>query len=129
MSTKSKIQRRLRAAVACAGLLLAVACSGSSSDVTGNTGTIRGTVTDVETGAPIPDANVRFGLAVGSTGADGTYLLQGVPEGGLVMTVDRDGYWQYNGWVVFVAANGVLVRDIAMTPNPPESGGAASAGP
>jgi hypothetical protein len=86
-------------------------------------------VTDVETGAPVSGAQVRFGPAVGPTGDDGTYLLQGVPEGGLVLTVDRTGYWQYNGYVVFVAANGVLVRDIPLTPNPPVGGTAASGGP
>lgn len=107
---------RIRVAVACAVLVLAAACSDSGTDLTGVTGTIRGTVTDVQTGAPLSGATVQFGTTSGVTGPDGTYLLLSVPQGGLTLIVDRAGYWRYNGWVVFVATDGELVRDVAMTP-------------
>jgi hypothetical protein len=112
----NEARRGLQTLIACAVLCCATACGESSDVPTTVTGTIQGTVTDVLTGAPLPDATVRIGEAGALTGADGTYLLHGVPQGGLTLTVDRSDYWQYNGWVVFVAANGVLVRDIALTP-------------
>ena len=107
---------RWKAAAACAALVLAAACGGSGSDLVGLTGTIRGTVTDVETGTPLPDAVVHFGTSGGVTAANGTYTIDAVPQGGLTLKVERAGYWRYNGWVVFVVANGVLVRDVAMSP-------------
>ena len=107
---------RLRIATLLAVLLLTAACSDSSNDPTGITGTIRGTVTDLQTGAPLSGATVTFGTTSGITGANGTYQLDSVPQGGLTLTVDKAGYWRYTGWVVFDAASGDLVRDVAMTP-------------
>ena len=108
-------KQRLVAAIFGVVFLCGAGCGDSSGDPTAVTGTIRGTVTDVDTGAPLSGATVQFGTTAGVTGGDGTYQIDGVPQGGLTLTVDRPGYWRYNGWVVFVASTGGLVRDVAMT--------------
>ncbi len=110
------LPRSLLSVTVLAVVLSAAACGDSSDDLTAVTGTIRGAVTDVETGAPISGATVQFGTTAGVTEGDGTYRIDGVPQGGLTLTVDKAGYWRYTGWVVFVSSTGMLVRDVAMTP-------------
>ena len=58
------------------------------------TGTVVGTVTDAETGDPLPGATVRVeGLMAGaSTGADGRYRIESVPAGRRTLVVSFVGY-------------------------------------
>lgn len=52
---------------------------------------LRGTITDQRTGAPISGATITAGDATATSGADGTYQLDNVPEQATV-TFDADGY-------------------------------------
>lgn len=60
----------------------------------GATGSIAGTVTDSATGAPVADATVTLvGTALGAkTGADGRYVLTGVPPGTYRVRIRMLGY-------------------------------------
>ena len=58
------------------------------------TGSIRGRITDVTSGAPLVGVQIRVdGTRVGAqTGADGTYTITGVPPGAQFVSTRRVGY-------------------------------------
>ncbi|MEX2110808.1 MAG: SusC/RagA family TonB-linked outer membrane protein [Gemmatimonadaceae bacterium] len=79
------------------------------------TATIRGRVTDVATGAPVPGAQVRVdGTTLGAqTGPDGSYAIAGVPTGALFVSTRRVGYAPERAAVTAVAG-GSITRDFAL---------------
>ncbi len=85
------------------------------------TGTIAGTVTDVETGDPIPGATVTAEVAGNSyttaTTNDGTYSLE-VPVGIYSVTADADGYSSATVLDVVVEVNQTTEVDFALSAEP-----------
>ena len=75
-------------------LVPALLFGGASSLEAQAAGTIRGRVTDVGTGAPVTDAQIRVeGSARGAvTRGDGTYVITEVPAGAYTLTARRLGY-------------------------------------
>ena len=71
-----------RPALGSAFLLLALAC-GVGGAAAAQTGTVAGTVSEAETGTPLPGANVRVeGTTIGATtDANGRFQVTGVPAG------------------------------------------------
>ena len=55
-------------------------------------GTISGVVVDVGSGQPVANANVRFGQLMITTGLDGTYVLSGVPDGIVALSISSPGH-------------------------------------
>ena len=79
------------------------------------TGRIRGKVTNVGNGAPVPAQVGILGERIGATtGADGSYLITGVAPGQRTVRVRALGYQQIDK-VVSVTANGIVTLDFAMT--------------
>jgi TonB-linked SusC/RagA family outer membrane protein len=78
-------------------------------------GAVRGKVTEEETGAPIPSAQVTIdGTRLGAlTGNDGTYRIAGVPAGSHMVRVARIGYAPQTR-TVQVAEGGELVADFTL---------------
>lgn len=82
------------------------------------TGRIRGKVTNVGNGAPVPAQVGILGERIGATtGADGSYLITGVAPGQRTVRVRALGYSQVDK-VVTVTANGIVTLDFAMTAAP-----------
>jgi len=79
------------------------------------TGTIRGRITDVSTGAPISSAQVRVeGTALGAqTAPDGSYTITGVPSGSQSISTRRVGYAPQT-LTVTVAPSSTLTQDFAL---------------
>ena len=79
---------------ALAGLLLF--CLLATADAQAQTGRIVGTVTDAQTGDPLPGANIVLqGTSRGTaSNPEGQYTLQGVPAGNQVLLVTYIGYQQ-----------------------------------
>jgi TonB-linked SusC/RagA family outer membrane protein len=79
-------------------LMWAVLISAAFSGAAQAQRSLKGTVTDVETGAPIASASVHInGTALGTyTAADGRFTINGVPEGALTLEVRRIGYGPAN---------------------------------
>ena len=75
-------------------LVSALLFSAASSSVAQAQRSIKGTVTDVESGAPIASASVHVkGTSLGAyTAADGRFTLNGAPDSALTLEVRRIGY-------------------------------------
>lgn len=80
-------------------------------------GTIRGRVTDAETGRPVAEAQIAVvGTTIGAlTNADGSFVLARVPTGARTVRVRRIGY-QAIERTVQVAATGEARLEIAVQP-------------
>ncbi|MFC7370130.1 carboxypeptidase regulatory-like domain-containing protein [Fictibacillus iocasae] len=69
-----------------------------TAQLTPNPGSLSGTVTDQETGAPLVGASVRvvdnsgFTIATATTGAGGTYSISSLPPGSYAVTFGQEGY-------------------------------------
>jgi hypothetical protein len=63
-----------------------------NSSVPTETGSLRGTVTDDDTGAAISGATINCGGHTATTGSSGTYVITGIPVGSYVATCDAPGY-------------------------------------
>ena len=64
-------------------------------------GTVWGSVTD-ESGAAVADAKVAVGDLEGSTGADGSYAIIGVPSGNYTVTISKYGYEDFTSQEIAV---------------------------
>ncbi len=86
------------------------------SSLTAQTGTISGRVIDSQTAQPIASAQVVITqLSIGSlTQQNGRFVLQNVPPGAHVVSVQRIGYQTVEATVA-VEANGVATQDFAIT--------------
>ena len=75
-------------------LMWAVLLSAAYSGVAYSQRSLKGTVTDVETGTPIGSVSVHVkGTALGAyTAADGRFSINNVPDGALTLEVRRIGY-------------------------------------
>ncbi|HWQ12450.1 MAG TPA: putative glycoside hydrolase [Roseiflexaceae bacterium] len=71
--------------------------------------TLSGVITDRFTGQPVAGATVRAGEASATTGADGRYTLEGVPERATV-TVDAEGYAELSQAVERATALDAVLR-------------------
>ncbi|MCA0375423.1 MAG: TonB-dependent receptor [Gemmatimonadetes bacterium] len=80
------------------------------------TGTVRGTITDAGTNAPLADAQVFVtGTRLGaSTAANGTFTLVGVPTGPRILSIRRLGYQPVTRTVT-VDAGGTATVTVALT--------------
>jgi len=80
-------------------------------------GTVRGTVTDASTGAPLPGANVVVeGLNMGSaTQSNGEYRIEGIPTGEQTVQVSFVGY-QEGSRTVTVQGGGTTVVNFELQP-------------
>lgn len=97
------------------GLLLLVI---APSLALAQTGAIEGTVTDGETGDPLPGANVQLvdtGLGA-ATAANGEYQIADVPAGEHTLTVSFVGYQTHEGSVE-VGAGETLQYDVTLEPD------------
>ena len=79
------------------------------------TGTLTGTVTDSETGDPVPGANVSFvDLNRGAaTDVDGNYTIENVPVGTHTLRASFVGYQTYTTDVT-IEANQAVTQDIEL---------------
>ncbi|MES3631060.1 MAG: TonB-dependent receptor [Longimonas sp.] len=86
--------------------------------VVAQSGTVTGTVTDAETGEPLPGANVVvIGTEIGvPTDVDGTFRLQNVPAGDQVIRATFVGYFQ-NEQDVTIEEGAVTEIDFQMEPD------------
>ena len=96
--------RREAPKAACCGWRLLLWSARRSMVHAQNTGNITGKVIDAATLQPIPKVHVASntggpgGQFVGTlTGPDGSYLLEDVPAGSILMTINLDGYKLING--------------------------------
>ena len=83
--------------------------------------TVSGRALDAETGRPLSGLSVRARLVNGNdnawadTGFDGTYTLQGIPEGTLEIIVDGSGYIQERRDLEIEARTQIRDFDISLT--------------
>ena len=110
------MRRQSSFAVSVAALLLA---AGGVPGLSAQTGEIVGTVTDEESQAAVAGAELvvegtdRWTLS----GADGRFVLDGVPAGDRIIRVERLGYRPVRQGVS-VPADGTEVVDLVLTPEP-----------
>ncbi len=82
--------------------------------LTVNTGTVAGVVTDASTGAVIPGAIVSIGGGyTATTDSNGYYEISNIPVGTYPITVMADGYSDYTGSITVQA--GYQVNNIQLT--------------
>ncbi|MBC8175978.1 MAG: carboxypeptidase regulatory-like domain-containing protein, partial [Deltaproteobacteria bacterium] len=81
------------------------------------TGTVRGSVTNKDTGDPIENALVSIGSTQTYTDSDGAYQLTGIASGTQTVTASHSGYENYSGSVEAVAGETVF-NDFSMTLKP-----------
>jgi N-acetylneuraminic acid mutarotase len=91
--------------------------AGPDAFAIGPHGSVRGTVTDSATGAPVGGATVRAGLSSTTTEAQGGYTLV-VPIGTYGVTVDAYGYASASASGVTIADGATVTRDLALDPLP-----------
>ncbi len=100
-----------------AAAIAAVAFAFPSSSLTAQTrsGTVSGRVLEADGGAPLANAQVRVaGTTIGAlSGADGRYLLRGVPSGNATLRVTRIGYAELTKSATVTAA-GTTTVDFSM---------------
>ncbi len=91
----------------------------SPSEQLRHTGTIRGQVTDADSGRPISNVNVFLANTFLGTSTDtnGGFFLRGVPPGSFSLVVSRVGY-ERQIQSVLLAQGDSLVRNIQLTANP-----------
>jgi hypothetical protein len=77
-----------------------------------------GTVTNQKTGIPVPGATVAVGGILKSTLADGTFTLDGVPQGAQTITISASGFTSTTRAVTVVAGTSISAGSIALTPIP-----------
>ncbi len=82
------------------------------------TGSVTGTVTNQRTGIPVPGATVAVGGISKSTLADGTFTLDGVPQGAQTITISASGFTLTTRAVTVVAGTSVSAGSIALSPIP-----------
>ena len=101
-------------------------CGSGQSDVAqtnGNsvtTGTVTGTVTNAESGAPLASATVGTDSAsiTTTTDSNGNFTLTGVPSGPQTLAVSRSGFTPATKAVTVVAGTSVSAGAMALTPLP-----------
>jgi hypothetical protein len=91
---KLKVPAFVAIGVFAAALTLALPHSASSASAIQQLGSVAGKVVDGATGAPINAAkvSVRGTPLLEATAGDGTFLIENVPVGGVVLEVARIGY-------------------------------------
>jgi len=78
-------------------------------------GDIHGIVTDAESGAPVEGASVNIGGQVVLTGADGKYVVQGMPfSDEIEVSVTLDDYREYKATISLDQA--IMFFDASLTP-------------
>lgn len=82
---------------------------------TSNKGTLKGTVTDSSTGAPIAGARITYADRSAETDASGYYELAGVQPGNREFTATKSGYEDVNE-TLKVQPGETVTHDIRMTP-------------
>lgn len=86
-----------------------------SRDAPASSGTVRGTVTDAQSGQPLAGASVSVGGVSTTTDASGVYTIANVAPGDVAVQVALTGYVSVTGGGELVAG-GVLVFSPALTP-------------
>ena len=89
-----------------------------------NTGTVTGTVTNAETGAPLFRATVAVNgtkLSIGTLD-DGTFTLNGIPEGRRTLTISASGFTATTRDVTVVARTSISAGTIVLTTPLPTTG-------
>ncbi|MDQ7779277.1 MAG: carboxypeptidase regulatory-like domain-containing protein, partial [Planctomycetota bacterium] len=74
-------------------------------------------VKNTDGGAPVPQVVVHLGGRYAATGADGTLVLDGVPEGAYQLVVEHPGFARVENRVDLPAGKREII-DIALTPAP-----------
>ena len=84
------------------------------------TGAVTGTVTNVGTGTPLPNATMAAaGTSLRTTtNSNGNFTLNGVPEGRQTLTVSAAGFTSTTQAVTVVAGTSISAGTIALTPLP-----------
>lgn len=95
--------------------MLSVGDLALSREASGGNGTVRGTVTDAQTGQPLAGASVSVNGAAVTTDAGGAYTITNVAPGDVVVQASRSGYVSVAGSGQ-LAAGGVLIFSPALTP-------------
>lgn len=88
---------------------------GLSTNEPATTGTLRGSVTDAQTGAAIAGATVSVGASQTATDADGSYAFADLAPGEVVVQVSSPNYVSASG-VAEIVAGGTTIFSPALTP-------------
>ena len=89
----------------------------TDTEYTGSTGRISGTVTDADTGRPIPGILMTAGGAQTLTASDGSYLLEGLPPGvHNLLAYSIDGSYQVYQQGAVVAADSTTPAPMSLSP-------------
>ena len=114
------MQHRVRRSALWGGALLATAFTLIAGPLAAQTGTgrIRGKVTNAANGQPIPGQIGIVGQGLGATtGADGSYLISGVPAGTFTLRARALGFTQIDRQVT-MTAGGTVTIDFALNVAP-----------
>jgi len=114
------MQHRVRRSAVWGGTLLAAALTLLAGPLDAQTGTgrIRGKVTNAANGQPIPGQIGIVGQGLGATtGADGSYLISGVPAGTFTLRARALGFTQIDRQVT-MTAGGTVTIDFALNVAP-----------
>jgi outer membrane cobalamin receptor len=99
-------------------VLMVVAAAGVC--LSQQTGSLSGTVTEVQTGKPVPGANVILqGTVLGVvTDGDGRFQINKIPAGGYALKVSMMGYGTATVSDVLIPPGGTASREIALSQTP-----------
>jgi hypothetical protein len=73
-------------------LLFVVVFACSKEEPLPTTGNIRGKITDAQNSSPLRDVNVEIGGNSYTTGSDGSYFFNDLPERSYTVSVSKSGY-------------------------------------
>lgn len=115
----SILVRRCQPLLATGMVVLAIVAA-SPGLVAAQVGQLSGTVTNEDTGAPIPSAQISIvGTTLGVvSGADGSYTIQGIPAGNYTVLYQRIGLSQVNVPDVTITAGQTTVQNVTMRQQP-----------
>ena len=99
-------------------LLLVAVFSCSKEDPLPTTGNIRGKITDAQNSSPLRDVNVEIGGNSYTTGSDGSYFFNDLPERSYTVSVSKSGYIA-DSKSVMVRADQTALADFVLSKNLP----------